>query len=154
MKYLRVEIKREENPGGGTHYVYPAEYNAKQVKFGPSYETFNPQKMASVKARPNKVEYCVIAVDDADAVSFLQSDSIVEVAEVDFIKEGEDNSPGQVDFIEDDQAVLKVLDKVVKGQALNPADLDVIDGTKPGKGVRKSKTFTESWNNRKSELGV
>lgn len=154
MKYLRVEIKREENPNGGTHYVYPPEYDAQKIKFGPSYETFNQSKMASVKARPNKVEYCVIAVADADAVGFLESDAIDEITEATFIGEGDDNQGPVQDIIDDQEAVLKVLDKVVKGQPITPNDLDIIDGTKPGKGVKKTKTFSEHWNNRKTELGI
>jgi len=154
MKYLRVEIKREENPGGGTHYVYPSEYDAQKVKFGPSYETFNPKKMASVKARTNKVEYCIIAVDDADAGTFLESDSIVAITEATFVAEGDDNTGETSDIIEDEEAVLKVLDKVVKGLPITPADLNVIDGAKPGRGVRRGKKFNEHWQNRKTELGL
>ena len=154
MKYLKVEIGREENPNGGTHYVYPPEYKATQVKFGPSYETFNPQKMASVKARPNKVEYCIIAVDDVDAVGFLMSPAITEIDEAEFLANGEDYSTDQLEYIEDQEEVLRVLKKVVAGQPLNPVDMDAIDGTKEGKGVSKSKTFTEHWNNRKTELGL
>jgi len=152
MKYLKVEINRTDKAGGGTAYTYPPQYIATQVRFGPSYETFNPSKIASAKAR--KKEFCVIAVDDADAVGFLGSADITEITEAEFITDGEDYSPLQTEFIEDEQEVLRVMKKVVAGTPLNQKDKDAIDGTKSEKGVRKSNTFTENWNNRKAELGV
>jgi hypothetical protein len=155
MKYLRVTIKREANPKGGTHYVYPPEYDAHKVRFGPSYETFNPSKIAAVKARPQNTEDCVIAVDDVDEAAFLASPDIVSITEADFIAEGDDNDAPQREHIEDEQEVLRILDKVRKGTPLSPVDLDAIDGDKPNqKGVGKSKKFSEQWTARKAELGV
>ena len=154
MKYLRVKIKREQNPGGGTHYVYPPQYDAKKVKDGPHYETFNPDKIAGVKARPVPHEYCVLAVEDIDATGFLASPDIEEINEADYVFNGEDFSAPAEEFIDDEREVLRVLDKVKKGLPLSPVDLDAIDGEKPGKGVKKQKSFTERWNARKTELGV
>jgi hypothetical protein len=154
MKYLKVKIARSNIPGGGTHYEYPPEYEATQVKFGPTYETSNPANVNAVKARPSKHEECFIAVDDADAVGFLASADITEITEAQFISLSETNSPPVAEQIVDQQAVLSVLDKVKKNLPLNQKDRDIIDGDNVEPGIRKGKSFNTRWSERKAELGV
>ena len=85
---------------------------------------------------------------------FSADPAITSITESQFEKEGDENSVPQTNRIIDQDAVLKVVDKVNKGQSLNAQDKEVIDPTKAKAGVNRTAKFSERFKGSKASLGV
>lgn len=140
MKILRVKVQRESIPGG-THYVYPTEYDPEKVLVV-AYETSNPENIEAVRARGN-YEYLIGVVEDKDASMFLQSADIVELGLVEAQNAGS-TWIKQVAKINDEKRVLEILDKIRVSEPLTIEEQKAIDpADKTEAGVVYGATFSE-----------
>ena len=144
MKILKVKIKREQT-GGGTHYVYPSEYDAEKITVL-RYES--TEKEADVIARGNTDEYLIGCVSDVDASQFLASGDIVELTKIDAIILG-DTWVTKMETITNRDRVIQVLAKYTRGEKLTQQDKDILDPNHSETGIGKTRSFTEMLNNVK-----
>jgi len=146
-KILKVKIKREPILGGGTHYVYPPEYNAKKIQVL-CYESMGEED--KVKARGD-YEYCIGVVKDEDAPAFLKSNDIVEINETKAKIDGKKWRP-QTERIIDEKEVLRICAKAVSGESLTQKEKDALNPDKAEIGVNKSKSFSDLLDEYKTKL--
>lgn len=152
MRLIKVKVKREKILGGGTHYVYPPQWNAERLNsgFGPLYES--GEKYNDVVSRGDDHEYVLIGVQDADADSFLQADGYkdgsgfsFEAKEITKAKAIEDCDSWIVprEKMTDQSKVLSILARVARGEELTQAEKDSIDPSKPEVGITMTKNLTQ-----------
>lgn len=150
MKLIKVKIKRERIQGGGTHYVYPPQWNAEKLNSGfllyESGELYN-----DVVDRGDNDEYVLIGVKDEDANGFLQIDGhekdefIFEAKEITKAKAIEDCDNWIVprERMTDQAKVLSILAKVARGEELTQEEKDAIDPSKPNIGISMTENLTQ-----------
>ena len=130
-KILKVKMKAIKS-GGGTHLVYPKEYDAKKIQvlaYGGG-ETVDG----------NRYGYCIGVVKDIDAPSFLQSQDIVEIDRAEAVNLGSQWKP-QITKISDENKVLSICKKVFEDEALTSEDRDALDPKSSVKGITESQSF-------------
>ena len=82
MKYYKVKVKREARVGGGTHYVYPDNFNGKKF-FGITYESAG-DATAVEKRKDMAYEYILVEAPDSEDFS-----DVADTEEVDKVKKEE-----------------------------------------------------------------
>ena len=146
MKILKVKVVREVISGGGTHYVYPPEYEAEKIKVL-CYESIGDRD--GVAARGDKDEYLIGVVEDADVAQFTASKDIVEVTKSEAVVLGDVWKPRRNKLL-NQQVVMEILSKHARGIVLTQEEKDMIDPDNPAEGLNKSPTFEE----RLTRLGL
>lgn len=140
MKILRVKVEREPILGG-THYVYPPEYDPGKISVI-AYETSNPDNIDTVKARGN-YEYLIGVVENGDAPGFLLS------TDIDELTQGEAETAGatwikEAIKINDEVRVVEILEKVRNSETLTAEEQKSIDPSdKTVSGLVYGTTFAE-----------
>jgi len=137
-KILKVKIQRA-SANGGTKYTYPPEYDASKIELL-CYESVG--EGIKVLNRTDKFEYAIGVVSNADALAFLVSPDIIEMAKATAITNGRKWRP-QVEKITDNTKVISVLAKVARKETLTKEDEDALDPDNPVKGIGKSRLFDD-----------
>jgi len=139
-KILKIKVKREPLEKGGTHYVYPPEYDSGKISVL-CYESFGDAAAVMARGKYN-YEYCIGVVDSKDAPAFLKSPDIEELTKEEAIPLGDKWLP-QTERILDQQKVLLILAKNARGAELTQNDLNALDPDHPESGIGKGKSFSE-----------
>jgi len=142
MKLLKMRIARDQT-AKGTHYVYPKEYNAHKVRFGPFYESSLPENYDKVVARGNVDEHILFGVDDADAPAFLQCPDTQELSYDEALGLGNAWTK-QVEKISDPNRVLAIVAEVARGETLTSDEKKALNPDDPSSGITKGKAFKDS----------
>ncbi|RPI56420.1 MAG: hypothetical protein EHM49_00060 [Deltaproteobacteria bacterium] len=141
MKLIKMSIGRNRTPEK-TSYVYPKEYDARKVRFGPVYESSLKKNFDKVVARGDRDESILIGVDDADAVQFLANPTAQEVPYDDALALGDDWTE-QVERITDSAKVIAISAKVARGESLSKKEKEALDPESKEPGITKSRSFKE-----------
>jgi hypothetical protein len=139
-KVLKVKIKREAIPGGGTHYVYPPGYDPQKIQVV-AYETSNADNVASVKSRGSH-EFCIGVVKDADAPGFLASPDVTELSQAEAEAEAL-TWWKQEDVVVNPEEVLRLTAKAARGIPLTPQEAASLDPAVPGGAIQKTPTLAK-----------
>lgn len=145
MKLLKIKIKRE-NKNNTTKLTYPKEYRAKLVNVL-AYETKDERLKRSDK---DTIHYCICIVDDKVGNHMLKSDDITEITETEFKNLGDKWRP-QKEIITNQNEVISLTAKAVRGETLTQKEKDALDPDKDEKGINKSQSFEEMFNNQKKK---
>lgn len=134
-KILQITVKREQLPGL-TQYTYPPEYDAKKIQVL-CYEDRDETLL-----RNNGDQFCIGVVSDADAPQFWVSSDITEIGRTDAIVKGRRWRP-QINKITNDDEVIRVIIKKMKGIVLTQKEKDALDPDSSEKGINKSRLFDD-----------
>lgn len=142
MKFIKMKISRDHT-SERTHYIYPKEYDASKVLFGPVYESYLPENFQTVVARGDTDEFIVIGVSDADAPGFLANPDAVELTYGKTLELG-GKWTKQMDRISDPSKVIVLCAKAARGEALTQAEKSALDPDNAEIGINKSRAFEDS----------
>ena len=140
-KLLKVKIKRSQE-NGKTSYTYPKEFEATKFQVL-VYETQLEGKLSHVVGRGNKDEYVLGFVDEQFVSDFLKNPDIkiIDRSEArNFLAEDYEKS---IEKVNDQNKVLTILAKSVRGESLSSLELAALDPNNPEKGIIRTKTFKE-----------
>ena len=140
MKLIKLKIRKEYN-NGTTRFFYPKEYDSSKIKFGPIYESHDPENEKKVRARGNW-EYITIGVNKGYAKKLLRCSDAEEISEK-AAKELGDVWLPQHEVVKDPGRVLSVLAKHARGKQLSQEDVNVITPGHPESGLNLSPSFEE-----------
>jgi len=139
-KILLIKAKRSRNPGGGTHYTYPSEYDVQKIQVL-CYESVGENEIVTTRDKsPQPHEFLIGVVSDEDSNQFLKSSDIREIQQTEANEKGRRWRP-QVDKIIDQGKVMMILAKHARGEELTQEEIDVIDPDNPALGLNKSQLF-------------
>ena len=140
MKLIKLKIHREYK-NGTTRFFYPKEYKSSKIKFGPIYESHDPENEKKVRARGDW-EHIIIGVDENYAKRLLKCPDAEEISEETAKKLGNAWWP-QHEVVRDSRRVLSVLAKHARGQQLSQQDVNVLTPEHPEPGINMSPSFEE-----------
>ena len=140
MKLIKLKIHREYN-NGSTRFFYPKEYDSSKIKFGPIYESHDPENEKKVRARGNW-EHIIIGIEEGYAKEFLRCPDAEEISEEDAKKLGHVWLP-QYEVVKNPSKVLSILAKHARGQQLSQSDINVITPENSEMGLNRSPSFEE-----------
>jgi|LGOV01.1.fsa_nt_gb Lhr-like helicase len=141
-KILLIKAKRSKNPGGGTHYTYPPEYDSTKIQVL-CYESLGKNNIVTARDKSTLPhEFLIGVVSNKDAPQFLVSSDIQEIQQVEANEKGRKWRP-QIEKIIDQEKVMMIFAKHARGEELTQEELDVINPEKPNLGLNKSQLFDD-----------
>ena len=140
MKLIKLKIRREYN-NGTTRFFYPKEYDSSKIKFGPIYESHDPENEKKVRARGNW-EHVIIGIDEVYTKKLLKCPDAEEISRQTAIELGNSWIP-QHPVVKHPESVLMALAKHARGLPLSQHDLDVLTVEHPAPGLNLSPSFEE-----------
>jgi len=147
-KLIKVRIKRNQT-GGTTRYTYPTEYNAHKINVI-CYESILAGGYDKVRNREdehgkkNNHEYCIGVVSDIDAPQFLASPDIVEITRAEADEFFGEELDKKVEKVTDQNAVLSIAAKALRGETLTDEDKKAIDPSDSTPGVGQSRSYNDA----------
>ena len=140
MKLIKLKIRREYN-NGSTRFFYPKEYDSSKIKFGPIYESHDPENEKKVRARGNW-EHIIIGIDKDYAKILLACSDAEEISPNTAKKLGH-AWLSQYIVVKDSVKVLTALGKHATGQQLSQRERNVLTPEHPEPGINLSPSFEE-----------
>ena len=140
MKLIKLKIRREYN-NGTTRFSYPKEYDSSKIKFGPIYESHDPDNEKKVRAR-GSWEHIIIGIDKDYAKILLACSDAEEISPNTAKKLGHAWLP-QYEVVKNPTKVLSILARHATGQQLSQKERNVLTPEHPEPGINLSPSFEE-----------